>query len=113
MSGMNRNTGKRIEGEDHIRQSCFDILSTPLASRLMRRDYGSRLFELIDQPMNAGLNLLMAAATAGALRRWEPRLRLQRVQIGAPTAAGKLSIDLSGYRLDLPGGQPVNLAIAV
>lgn len=113
MSGMHRNTGKRIEGEDHIRQSCFDILSTPLGSRLMRRDYGSHLFELIDQPMNAGLNLLMAAATAGALRRWEPRLRMQRVQVGTPLANGKLPINLNGYRTDVPGMRPVSIALAV
>ena len=79
----------------------------------MRRAYGSRLFELIDMPMTPGLNLLMAAATAGALRRWEPRLRLTRVQTGPQQADGKLPINLDGYRTDLPGLQPLSLALAV
>ena len=112
MSGMNRNTGKRIDGADHIRQSVYDILTTPIGTRLMRRTYGSRLFDLVDRPMNAAFNLLLAAATADALRRWEPRLRLQRVQVGAPSADGRIPIDLTGYRLDLPGA-PVTFALAV
>ncbi|MGL4827152.1 MAG: GPW/gp25 family protein, partial [Vibrionaceae bacterium] len=47
---MNRFTGYSISELQHIKQSIQDILTTPLGSRVMRRDYGSAIFELIDQP---------------------------------------------------------------
>ena len=62
MSGMDRNTGRTLDGDAHLAQSIGDILTTPLGSRVMRRDYGSMLFELIDQPLNAANRLLVFAA---------------------------------------------------
>ena len=47
MTGMDRETGKSLSGIEHLRQSIRDILTTPIGSRVMRRDYGSRLFELL------------------------------------------------------------------
>ncbi len=49
--GMNAATGRNLTGLDHLHQSIADILSTPIGTRVMRRDYGSRLPELIDAPM--------------------------------------------------------------
>ncbi|KPN28874.1 baseplate wedge subunit [Halolamina pelagica] len=43
MPGVDRTNGQRLEGLAHIRQSVADILTTPLGSRVMRRDYGSLL----------------------------------------------------------------------
>jgi phage protein D len=49
---MNRHTGSALDELAHLRQSIEDILTTPIGSRVMRRAYGSQLFELIDQPLN-------------------------------------------------------------
>ena len=49
---MNRATGRRITAADHLRQSVADIITTPIGSRVMRRDYGSLVPALIDQPHN-------------------------------------------------------------
>src|SRR3982751_4032251 len=77
-SGMNRHTGKALEGFDHLRQSVADILSTRKGTRVMRREYGSDLAGLVDRPMNASLITAIYTETAEALYRWEPRLRLRR-----------------------------------
>ncbi len=74
--GMNRNTGRTITDADHISQSMSDILRTPVGSRVMRRDYGSLLSSLIDQPQtptltlqpSADVCLLHGAAEVGAQR---------------------------------------------
>lgn len=113
MSGMDRLTGKTLDGTAHIAQSIADILTTPIGTRVMRRDYGSRLFELIDAPLNAVTRHLIAAASAGAIARWEPRVKLGRVQVGAGDAGGGLTISIEGTRLDLPGQPPLNLSIAL
>ena len=38
MLGINAHTGQTLAGLDHLRQSIADILSTPLNTRVLRRD---------------------------------------------------------------------------
>ncbi|MNP17787.1 Lysozyme [compost metagenome] len=63
---MNRETGRPIALLDHIRQSVADILTTRIGTRVMRREYGSQLPDLIDQPFNAATRLLAYAAITSA-----------------------------------------------
>jgi hypothetical protein len=102
MIGISNTTGKALSGDAHLAQSIADILTTPLGSRVMRRDYGSLLFELIDRPINGAIRMLMHAATAIALRRWEPRLQLTRVVLAGEPQTGQLTIRIEGRRVDLP-----------
>lgn len=81
MQGMSRQSGENLSGVSHLRQSILNILTTPIGSRVYRRNYGSRLFELIDAPTNEAWAVDVYAATAEALARWEPRIRLKRVQV--------------------------------
>lgn len=103
MIGINSQTGKALSGIAHLRQSVLDILTTPLGSRVMRREYGSRLFELIDAPLNATTIADLYAATAEALMIWEPRIAVERVQsiVDGPN----VSLIVSGRYL--PDGRPV------
>jgi phage baseplate assembly protein W len=102
MLGMSASTGAALSGDAHLIQSIGDILSTPVGTRVMLRDYGSALFELIDAPFNPATRLRMYAATAVALQRWEPRIALTRVAIEPdPSAAGAFTITLEGTRTDV------------
>ncbi len=94
--GIDARTGKRLTGTDHLKQSVRDILTTRIGSRVMRRDYGSRLPELVDNPMNPMLKTELFAATAEALRKWEPRIRLERVYIDSASDQGRISLTLEG-----------------
>ncbi|MEN8320238.1 GPW/gp25 family protein [Acinetobacter junii] len=72
---MSRLQGKTLNNElDHIRQSIQDILTTPIGTRLMLREYGSLLSQLIDAPINETTQLQIKAATANAILQWEPRV---------------------------------------
>jgi Bacteriophage baseplate protein W len=106
MYGMNRNAGTSLSGVDHLRQSIIDILTTPLGSRVMRRDYGSRLYELVDAPVNRALLVEIYSAVAEALVQWEPRFQLTRVQV-ENVEVGKLQIALEGNYL--PNNQIITL----
>ncbi|BDG76688.1 baseplate assembly protein [Wolbachia pipientis] len=101
---MNASTGKELEGIEHLKQSVVDILTTPINSRVMRRDYGSRLFELVDKPINRDLTLEIYAATAEALEKWEKRFKLEKVKI-TEVKEGKVTFDLEG--LYLPSGKNI------
>ncbi|WP_019833779.1 GPW/gp25 family protein [Sphingomonas sp. PR090111-T3T-6A] len=104
MSGVDRHTGKPLDGDAHLAQSIFDILSTPIGTRVMRRDYGSALFKLADAPFNPATQLRMYAATATALKRWEPRLALTRISIALGDVPGAFIVSLEGTRTDRTAG---------
>ncbi|QAU22888.1 phage baseplate protein [Dyella sp. M7H15-1] len=95
MLGTDANTGKPLEGLAHLRQSVRDILTTPLGSRVMRRDYGSELFALVDKPLTRSTVMDIYGATAKALAKWEPRMRLKAVSADVP-APGELVISITG-----------------
>lgn len=104
MLGMDRSTGAPLDGDAHLGQSIGDILTTPIGSRVMLRDYGSMLLELIDRPINAATRLLFLAASADAIARWEPRIRLTRVAFSTSGADGRVALDIEGHRTDRPAG---------
>lgn len=98
---MSAATGKAIDGEAHLRQSISDILTTPIGSRVMRRDYGSLLPELIDAPFNGATRMQLYGATVTALMRWEPRIRLTRINLTVDSQPGTFVLDLEGQRTDV------------
>ena len=79
--GMSRTTGALLSHDDHLKQSIYDVLMTPIGSRLLRREYGSLIPFLIDQPVNPATKLKMMAAIATAIIKWEPRVKVRQVQL--------------------------------
>ncbi|EIB3383051.1 GPW/gp25 family protein, partial [Salmonella enterica] len=75
-TGMNPNGTGTLNDTDQLWNSVNDILLTPLASRVMRRDYGSLIPDLIDSPQNQTTRLQCMSAAVIALTRWEPRIAL-------------------------------------
>lgn len=106
MNGINASNGKQLAGIEHLRQSLRDILTTPIGTRVMRRDYGSRLYQLVDAPLNRFTILQLYAATAEAIRKWEPRFKLEQVRI-ASSSPGAVALDLTGEYL--PDGKGVTI----
>lgn len=70
--GMNRSDGLTVTDLEHISQSIGDILRTPVGSRVMRRDYGSLLASMLDQPQTPALELQIKVACYMAVLKWEP-----------------------------------------
>ena len=94
MIGLNRHTGRKIEGAAHLAQSILDILTTPKGTLVMQRDYGSDLPDVIDQPLNGETLIDAYQATAEALDLWEPRIDLARIQV-VDTRAGYAEFELT------------------
>lgn len=110
MQGMNSATGQSLAGLEHLKQSIRDILTTRIGTRVMRRDYGSRVPDLVDRPITPALAADLYAAVAEALDAWEPRLKLERVQV-TQASPGRIALSLEGlYR---PEGVQVKLEVAL
>jgi phage baseplate assembly protein W len=110
MSGISKTTGKVLTRREHIRQSIADILTTPIGTRLMRRNYGSFLPQLVDHPATDANRLRLIAATAQAIMKWEPRTRLLRVNVGF-NAQGKCQLSI--VRRDTNGTDSVAFTVTV
>lgn len=95
MIGADRTTGKPLGGEAHLAQSIRDILTTPVGSRVMRRDYGSDIPDLMDAPLNGATIVDFYAAVAKALDRWEPRVKLTRIVL-IEAVEGAIEVELQG-----------------
>lgn len=93
MTATSANTGRIIGEADRLSQAVSDILLTPLGSRVLKRDYGSLLFELVDQPGNDATLQQLRAATVDALKKWEPSLSISSVSI-TTTTAGTYTIEI-------------------
>lgn len=111
MAGINAKTGKSLDGIEHIRQSIADIITTPIGSRVMRRDYGSLVPELLDMPMNDALLMQLFAATVIAVSRWEPRIQITGTRRTVSTQQpGAVVIELQCKTAD---GQPLNVGVPI
>lgn len=102
MIGMCKHTGKRISGLPYLEQRLETLLSTPLVTRVLRRVYGSELPRLVDRPVTDEFAVDLYAATALAILRWEPELRLKRVQ-QQTHSAGHVVLILEGDYVDAEG----------
>lgn len=113
-AGFDRRTGRPLTDFDHVRQSIEVILTTPIGSRVMRREFGSEVFDLIDRPMTDQVILAVYSAAVMAIARWEPRYAVTGCRIAGAAANGTLSLELSGvyyprghlgdYSAEEPGG---------
>ncbi|MCP3967438.1 MAG: phage baseplate protein [Lentisphaerae bacterium] len=107
MTGIDKNSGKSLSGLVHLKQSISDILTTPIGSRVMRREYGSRLPRLVDAPLNSQTLVDFYSATAEALIRWEPRFRLISVKALTVSELGRAELELTGEYL--PDGKTITV----
>lgn len=93
---LDRETLRPIGEWEHVLQSIGMILTTPLRSRVMRREFGSDLSELIGRPMTPQIVMGVYAASALAIAQWEPRFALTGVEMNAASADGRLSLTVYG-----------------
>lgn len=107
---MSRENGKKLLVIDHIRQSLADLISTPIGSRVMRRNYGTLVANLIDQPTSEALILKCYSTIYSATLLWEPRIQINQMNIGQINQ-GKTELTIEATLVET--GENVNLNIPV
>lgn len=106
MLGMNMDTGEPLDGLAHLKQSLVILFNTRVGTRVLRRDYGSDLPNLVDRPADDELRVDMYIAIAEALSKWEPRLALQEAGM---TVLKPGVIDFSLTAVDLENQKRLSL----
>lgn len=113
---MDRETGEWIIGWPRTKQSIFIIITTPRFTRVLRRLFGSGVFDLIDAPMTDSTILkfynVIAMALAGVVEVdgevievpefGEPCFELSQVQLLKGNYQGEVYLRLSG--IEYPNG---------
>lgn len=94
--GFGRNSVETLEGFDHVRQSLAVLFSTPLNSRVMRRDFGCELQDLVDRPLSDQIILAAYSAIVTACSLWEPRFQITNCSLDNSNEAGQVAIGLKG-----------------
>jgi phage baseplate assembly protein W len=68
-------------GVEDIESSIRMILTTAPGERLMRPEFGCRIWELLFEPINANTLGLMGEAVRESLGRWEPRATVTDIRL--------------------------------
>lgn len=109
--GTDRNTGRLISGVPYLWQRLSDVIATPVGSLVGRRDFGSRMFEVLDRNVDSGFYMDAFVRLAEAINNPANGLddfRLSTMRVERP-AEHHVEIYLSGYLLDGDSATAVDL----
>lgn len=79
-------------GADKLRENLENILWTGVGERVMRREYGGGLRQLLHDPNNDALRAIAQHQVAKAMARFEPRVLVQDIRIAQDAESGTLWI---------------------
>jgi phage baseplate assembly protein W len=70
-----------VQYEEDVRQAVLIILETSRGERVMRPDFGAGLDDFVFEPLNTTTCALVGQRVEEALVTWEPRIRLEAVEV--------------------------------
>src|SRR5215210_5899714 len=86
-------------GTEDIDSSMRMVLITAPGERVMRPQFGCRIWDLLYEPINANTLGLMGEAVRDALSQWEPRAAVDEVEVEPdPGRQGRVLIRIA-YRV--------------
>jgi len=77
-----------------VEESVKRILDTPLGSRVMVPEFGSKLYLLVDRRADSAWFLFFVSYVFEAVKRWETRIVLRRVVPSVDVGSGSVSVRL-------------------
>jgi len=86
-------------GEANVHESIRIILSTEPGERLRLPAFGAGLRRFLFEPNTLATHTLIKQAIGEALKRWEPRIQLESVEVTADSQDTESAIATLTYRL--------------
>jgi phage baseplate assembly protein W len=87
------------QGDENVRDSVRAILLTDRGERLMLPDFGGNLARFLFEPNTTTTRHLIAERITQALSAWEPRLRVESVQVEEDPQDPQAAIATISYQL--------------
>jgi uncharacterized protein len=87
------------EGEENVRESIRIILLTDEQERLRQPEFGGGLSRYLFEPNTATTRQLIRDRIMRALKEWEPRIRVESVEVEPDPDDGEAAIATITYRL--------------
>ncbi len=101
-------------GEDNIREAIRIVLMTEPGERLYLPTFGAGLGRFLFEPNTASTHTLIAERIQSALVSWEPRVRVESVDVNADPSDPQAAIATLTYRLVATQAQErVSLSVSV
>ncbi|MBI1620158.1 GPW/gp25 family protein [Aquamicrobium zhengzhouense] len=98
MAGIDRRTGKVIDNLSSAYQGVEVTLATRIGSRIMRREFGGGVVELLGRAVVPSLFAAWQQLVATAIDLWEPRFAVRRI---VPTGSvDQLRLGQAGLRIE-------------
>ncbi|MCX8477490.1 MAG: GPW/gp25 family protein [Sphingomonas sp.] len=91
------------EGETNVRESIAIILKTEAGERIQLADFGAGLGRYLFEPNNPATHVRIAASIEDSLRRWEPRIALDGVDVVPDPSDATAALATIAYRLVATG----------
>lgn len=79
-----------VSGAEDIQQSIQIVLGTAPGERVMRPEFGCRAHELVFEPYDTATEALLIYFIEEALARWEPRIRIEKIEVEAHRHEGQV-----------------------
>ncbi|MDI1347700.1 GPW/gp25 family protein [Aquabacterium sp.] len=87
------------EGEPNVREAIRIVLSTEPGERLRLPAFGAGLRRFLFEPNTLATHTLIRQTIAEALKRWEPRIQVEAVEVQADEADAESALATITYRL--------------
>ncbi len=87
------------EGEANVREAIRVILMTEPCERLRLPEFGAGLGRFLFEPNILATHTAMRQRIADALKRWEPRVQVEAVEVQADTVDPQAAVATITYRL--------------
>jgi phage baseplate assembly protein W len=116
----NLNEPLMLVGDEDVKNSIEVIIKTKLGERILRDEFGSRIYELLFEPLTANMKTYMIDSLKSSLENNEPRIEVQQIQLLQPDLTiGRIDIYVSYELIDtnttnnmvVPFYTPDNLSI--
>lgn len=87
------------EGTQNIREAIQVILLTEIGERLMLTDFGAGLKHFLFEPNTVETRRLIEERITQALEQWEPRIKLQEINVAEDANDPQQAIATINYKL--------------
>jgi len=84
-----------LTGVEDVENSIYVIIHTKLGERILRNEFGSNIYDLLFEPLNANMKTYMSSSLKNSLQKNEPRIEIDQIQLEQPEqTTGRVDIHI-------------------